>query len=104
MPLHFIGEICSRKDYFESRGGPGVVLNAFRIAFCTSIISDSSLYGWRGQKNPFRPSFFLRGTIWTCRCGTLWLTRLLMATNEPSARMPVSIALARRWAEENSGA
>ncbi len=24
----------------------------------------------------------------TCKCGTLWLTRLLMATKEPSACMP----------------
>src|SRR5437868_12997783 len=41
--------------------------------------------------------------MWTCKCGTLWLTRLLMAKNEPSARIPTSTARDRRWAAENSG-
>src|SRR5262249_11972800 len=35
---------------------------------------------------------------WTCRCGTLWLTRLLTATNEPSAPRPRSTARATRAA------
>src|SRR6266487_6022179 len=39
-----------------------------------------------------------------CRCGTLWLTRLLIATNVPSACKLFSMARSMRWAFWKSGA
>src|SRR5438128_1039480 len=49
-----------------------------------SAMAVSLSYFWRGQKKPRSPSLRLRGTTWTCRCGTLWLTTLLLATKLPS--------------------
>ena len=57
----------------------------------------------RGQKKPRSPSLRLRGTTWTWRCGTLWLTRLFIATKLPAAPSTVSIAADSRCARENSG-
>src|SRR5690606_14416035 len=57
-----------------------------------SAASASASYFWRGQKKPRSPSFRFRGTTWTCRWGTLWLTRLFSATNEPAAPSTDSIA------------
>ena len=56
-----------------------------RTASATIAISSALSYRTRGQKNPRRPSLRRRGTTWTWRCATLWLTTLFMATNEPSA-------------------
>ncbi|MCQ0004778.1 NUDIX domain-containing protein [Actinomadura madurae] len=69
---------------------------ASRSAYSAASASDS--YFCRGQKNPLSPSFRFRGTTCTCRCGTLWLTRLFMATNDPAAPSPSSIAAASRCA------
>ena len=46
--------------------------------------SASSLYFPQGQKKPLSPSFVLRGTTWTCRCGTLWLTTVV----DPATKLP----------------
>ena len=59
--------------------------------------------GWRRQE-PFSPSPFFRGTTCTWRCGTLWLTRLFIATNVPSAASAASTARATRWTLAKSGA
>ena len=45
--------------------------NALAIFCATTFISSLSLYFVLGQKNPFKSSFLRRGTICTCRCGTL---------------------------------
>ena len=45
--------------------------SAALIFLRTASISSSLLYFVRGQKNPFNPSFFRRGTMCTCKCGTL---------------------------------
>ena len=45
--------------------------NALAIFRATTFISSSSLYFVRGQKKPFKPSFLRRGTMCTCKCGTL---------------------------------
>ena len=47
--------------------------------------SSSLPYFVRGQKNPRRPSLRLRGTTWTWRCGTDWLTTLFVAVKTPAA-------------------
>ena len=39
-------------------------------------------------EEPFQPSLCRRGTTWMWRCGTLWLIRLLTATNEPCSQSP----------------
>ena len=59
--------------------------SASRRRAATAAASASSAYLPRGQKNPRRPSLGLRGTTWVWRWGTLWLIRLLMATNDPAA-------------------
>ena len=64
---------------------------ASRTFFATAAIRFSPLYLVRGQKKPRSPSLGLRGTTWTWRWGTLWLTTLLSATNEPG----LSIAAGR---------
>src|SRR5262249_8675155 len=56
---------------------------AFRTVAAPSLICFSDSYLVRGQKKPRRPSLRWRGTTWTWRWGTLWLTTLLRATNEP---------------------
>ena len=48
-----------------------IFLSAATILLCTAFISSSPLYFVRGQKKPFKPSFFRRGTTCTCKCGTL---------------------------------
>ncbi len=70
---------------------------AARMAAWACRICSSPGDAWRGQKKPRRPSFLRRGTMCTCKWGTLWLTRLLMATKEPSACMPSSTARATSW-------
>ena len=60
----------------------------------TSSISAGPAYRPRGQKKPRRPSPRRRGTTCAWRCGTLWLTRLLTATKEPSAPSAASTARA----------
>ena len=47
----------TRKVFYE-----GTFEIAARIADCTRSASSSLLYGYRGQKNPFKPSFRRRGT------------------------------------------
>ena len=50
------------------------------------------------KKKPRSPSRFRRGTTWTWRCGTLWLTRLLiamMSRRRPSPPRPRGRAAAR---------
>ena len=76
---------------------------ADRTASRAAIASSSSRYFRRGQKKPFSPSPLVRGTMCTCRCGTLWLTRLLTATNVPSALMPASTARHSSCTFSNSG-
>ncbi len=66
-----------------------------RSAWVVASVSEG--YLWRGQKKPRRPSLRRRGTTWVCRCGTLWLTLLLIATKVPSAASPASTATAIRW-------
>ena len=90
---------CARQSVLRTPGGavrrPYAVTSLLRSL---SAISSASP-GWyfrRGQKNPRSPSPRWRGTTCTCRCGTLWLTRLFMATNEPSAPSPRSTAAAMR--------
>src|SRR5437868_3566453 len=68
-----------------------------------SAASASDAYFVRGQKNPRRPSPFVRGTTCTCRCGTDWLTLLLSATKVPCAPMPRSTAPLRSRARWKSG-
>src|SRR5581483_5506281 len=77
--------------------------SAARMRAAVSAIAASSAYAVRGQKKPRRPSPLRRGTTWTCRCGTLWLTLLLIATNVPSAPIAASTALLRRCARRKSG-
>src|SRR5690606_25872357 len=72
-----------------------------RVAYSAASASES--YFWRGQKKPRSPSFRFRGTTWTCRWGTLWLTRLFSATNEPAAPSTDSIADASRCACPKNG-
>src|SRR5690606_23622741 len=67
-----------------------------------SAISPSA-YLVRGQKNPRRPSPLVRGTTWTCRCGTDWLTVLFIATNEPVEPSAVRTVAAIRRAAANTG-
>ena len=57
--------------------------SAARICSAVAAISSSSAYFWRGQKKPRSPSLNRRGTTCTWRWGTLWLTTLFIATNEP---------------------
>ena len=45
----------------------------------------------------------MRGTTWTCRWATDWLTTLLTATKVPCAPSAEPIARATRWAEVRSG-
>ena len=49
------------------------------------VLGFAAAYFRRGQKKPRSPSPRRRGTTCTWRWGTLWLTRLFIATNEPSA-------------------
>ena len=69
---------------------------ASRAAY--SCASSSEAYLVRGQKKPRRPSPLVRGTTWTCRCGTDCETTLLTATNEPCAPRPATTAPDTRWA------
>src|SRR6478735_2353902 len=69
-----------------------------------SVDSCSDAYFVRGQKKPRSPSPLVRGTTWTCRCGTDWLTTLFTATNEPCAPRPSTAAAAKRWAAPSSPA
>src|SRR6476619_4123048 len=64
------------------------------IRLPTSIIASGFAYLVRGQKKPLSPSFLFLGTTCTCKCGTLWLTRLFIATKVPSASIAVSTARA----------
>ena len=57
----------------------------------------------RGQKNPRSPSPFVRGTTWTWRWATLWLTTLLLATNVPCAPSADGIAAATRCTRSKNG-
>ncbi len=68
-----------------------------------SRMCSSLSYFRRGQKNPRRPSLRLRGTRWTWRWGTLWLTTLLSATNAPWDAHRVRMAAESRRALANSG-
>src|SRR5262245_14925771 len=52
-----------------NRGRPAQT-SASRRRAPYSAISSSLAYFWRGQKNPRRPSPFVRGTTCTCTCGT----------------------------------
>src|SRR5687767_3605568 len=62
---------------------------------CSAYASASpSAYRRRGQKKPRKPSPRVRGTTCTWRCGTLWLTTLLLATNVPPAPNASGIAAA----------
>src|SRR5690606_29411672 len=72
-----------------------------RVAYSAASASESHF--WRGQKKPRSPPFRFRGTTWTCRGGTLWLTRLFSATNEPAAPSTDSIADASRCACPKNG-
>src|SRR5439155_16018473 len=75
-----------------------------RIASRTERISSSSRYFPLGQKNPLRPSPFRRGTTCTCRWGTLWLTRLLIPTKQPSDFVAATTARARSRTLVKTGA
>src|SRR6266702_5739351 len=55
------------------------------------------LYHWRCR------SLRWRGTRWIWTWGTLWLTRLLMATKVPSAAKPSAMARSSSWAFWNKG-
>ena len=69
-----------------------------RIAAATCRISSSSRYGRRVQARLRlkRRSSLRRGTTWIWRCGTLWLTTLLIATNAPSPPVAWGTARVRR--------
>ena len=54
-----------------------------RIASPVVRACSSLSYLCRGQKNPRSPSLRFRGTRWTWRWGTLWLTTLFRAMNAP---------------------
>ena len=69
-----------------------------RPDFSAACSISSPSYFVRGQKKPRRPSLRLRGTTWVWRWGTLWLTTLFIATNEPVASIASLTAVARRWA------
>lgn len=61
-------------------------------------------YFVRGQKNPRRPSPFVRGTTWTCRCGWLCDTFSLIAMNAPCAESASCTASDTFCTKENKGA
>ena len=63
---------------------PSPVESASRSRSAYAAASPSA-YFVRGQKKPRSPSPLVRGTTWRWRCGTDWLTVLLIATNEPCA-------------------
>ena len=88
----------------EALPGLACSATAARIAFATFAISASDSYLVRGQKKPRRPSFGFRGTTWTWRWGTLWLTTLLRATKEPGLPIASGIARESSRALANSGA
>ncbi len=102
-PFRIFGNVGHDDSTSQGLGVERICSTVLRRASWTSVMWASSLYGLRGQKNPFSPSFFRLGTIWMCRWGTLWLIRLLTATKEPSAESPASTALAISLALENSG-
>jgi len=56
-----------------------------------------------GRKNPRGPSPLVRGTTWTWRCGTLWLTVLFIATNVPCAPIAAFTATVTRCTSAKSG-
>ena len=72
--------------------------SAARTRSAYSSISASSAYLVRGQKKPRSPSPLVRGTTWRWRWATDWLTVLFMATKDPWAPRPSTIAVASRWA------
>src|SRR5207249_11327212 len=77
------------------RDGPGILGRgrhpaasyAARSFVAVSAISESVSYFLRCQMSLVEksPSPLFRGTTWICRCGTLWLIRVFVATNEPWA-------------------
>src|SRR5262245_56679570 len=73
------------------------------MAAATFAASSSDGYFVRGQKNPFSPSPLVRGTTCVCRCGTLWLTTLLSATNEPCAPIASRTATLIAWSRAKYG-
>ena len=64
---------------------------------------SSLSYFRRGQKKPRSPSLRFRGTRWTCRWGTLWLTTLFSAMNAPCEPIAVRMAAESDFAFANSG-
>src|SRR6478735_6726872 len=77
--------------------------NAVLIRAAQASRSAVSAYLVRGQKKPRRPSPLVRGTTWQWRCGTDWDTVLLIATNDPSAASPSTMARESRWAAARNG-
>src|SRR5439155_5990732 len=70
-----------------------------------AVISSSERYGCRFHTSAALKSLSLRqrGTTWTCRCATLWLTRSLSAMKAPSARRADSSARLTSRTRENNG-
>jgi GT2 family glycosyltransferase len=103
-PRHLSGADCPDPPIAPLADRHSPFSNTVRILAAVSRMWSSSSYFPRGQKNPRRPSFRLRGTRWTCRCGTLWLTTLLSATNAPWDVIATRMAPERDFAFANRGA
>ena len=72
----------SRPTRLSHRPHPSMSATLSRSAYAAA---SPSPYLVRGQKKPRSPSPLVRGTTWRWRCGTDWLTVLLIATNDPCA-------------------
>jgi DHA2 family methylenomycin A resistance protein-like MFS transporter len=81
-----------------------VTFSRARILAAYSSAGCSASYGCRGPSQNRSPSLKFRGITCRCKCGTDWLTTLLIKIIDPAASKPSSTARSSRCAvPKNSG-